>query len=157
MDMAAASTDTGGAGQPSKTDKRKLSPLPHLTAQSARICLCDVVIYNATEILCTCLPGGKKTTTHAFQCILVCTSRCLAHAASSLHVSHAWVQAWNVVGSMPCGPTRFPELRSKINLKYRHLFLCQTHGLLKTNTLGSSLHFLCHVQRTYPCFQFVIS
>lgn len=74
----ATTTSTGGAAKPAGSgeggNKQKFSPLSHLTAQSARIGLWEMMIYNPTATSRTYLWEGKQRTSHAFQCMLLSTA-----------------------------------------------------------------------------------
>ena len=65
----------GSAAQPPASDGvRKFSPLSHLTAQSARFGLWEVMIFNPKPIKRPYMYGKEKRTSYNFQCMLVSTA-----------------------------------------------------------------------------------
>ena len=73
---AVAPTSTSGAAKPAGSGgggtERKFMPLSHLTAQSARIGLWEVVIHEPAATSRKYLWEGKQRTSYSFQCKLVC-------------------------------------------------------------------------------------
>ena len=55
------------------TNQRKLLPLSHLNAQSARVGLWEVMIWKPKDTMHSYLWEGNKETPHGFQCTLIST------------------------------------------------------------------------------------
>ena len=72
---AESSEGTSSAAKSSASnDARKFLPLSHLTAQSARIGLWEVMIFNPTARKRSYLYGKETRTSYNFQCMLVSTA-----------------------------------------------------------------------------------
>ena len=85
---------------PGSSESRKFSPLSHLTAQSARFGLWEVLIYNPTAQQREYLWEGQKRTSNCFQCILVSTADPTQYILADSH-------------GKGITPTKLKELESK--------------------------------------------
>ena len=69
-----AGSSAGKSGVPGDvTNQRKLLPLSHLNAQSARVGLWEVMIWKPKDIMHSYFWEGKKKMSHGFQWALIAT------------------------------------------------------------------------------------
>ena len=70
-----SANEINSAEKPAATDKTLVcSPLSHLTAQSSRFIVCEVVIFNPTARKREYMWNSQKRTAYNFQCMLVSTA-----------------------------------------------------------------------------------
>ena len=72
--MAAKGTTAGCVDKPADGNNSKLSPLNHLTAQSARFGLWEVAVFKPSSTARQYVWDGKPRTSYHFQCMLVSTA-----------------------------------------------------------------------------------